>query len=358
MGSFNRTGFISHLPITCGDEIVVFLLFDTTKIGYFNSVPIGIDGTGYVPVCLPFFGTYDDGGGIENVVDDFNSRYFQEKVGISIEEFSKKLHRCNQMSLNDIANKINEIEVDELDKRIDALGENSKTKLSEWEIKHNVEQIAFFTEMSEYFKRMLNIHFEGLGKKDLEMYVEHQRKEFYDSSIVFTMELKSVYDKMVELGRNHFYEDFWIKPKYKIDETFDNTNKFIQKVGVKMENVNPFTFGIYLSRLIAKSNDINVENDEIFEPSSWFSYYTLLGDTVTCGTLDYRLYYGCQQDISDMKEDAIKYAYFMRMMHHMCVVFALSPYHNQTVDYNRIVPLYQFMADYINKVKEEYDSNM
>ena len=349
MGCFNRTGFISHLPIKYGDEIVVFLMADTSKILGVSPLPISITGGGYTPLCLPFFGTYDDYGSIENVVNDFNAQYFQNTVGISIESFLKKLFDCEGMSLNKIADKIEELENKTFE-------EFTKKEIIEWEKKHNMEEISYLREMSEYFKRILNIKIEGLGKEELKLFVNYQKQEFYDSSIVFTMEHKSVYDKMAELGRSHFYEDFWKTPKYTIEETFDNTNKFIQIVGEKMKDVNPFTFGLYLSRLITKIADIDEKNDDIFDPISWFSYYTLLNDTVYCGTLDYRLYFGCQQDISEMKDDAIKYAYFLRTMRHMCVVFALSPYHNQTIDYTRIVPLYQFMSDFITKEKEKYDS--
>ena len=93
MGCFNRTGFYSHLPITYGDDIVMFMCADTSNLyNGKDSCPISVIGTGYVPLSLPFFGKYDDYGGIEQVVDDGNHKFFTDKVGITFEEFSKLMH--------------------------------------------------------------------------------------------------------------------------------------------------------------------------------------------------------------------------------------------------------------------------
>ena len=43
MGCFNKTGFFSHLPITCGDDIALFVCADTYTGKYRkDDTPIGI----------------------------------------------------------------------------------------------------------------------------------------------------------------------------------------------------------------------------------------------------------------------------------------------------------------------------
>ena len=40
-----------------------------------------------MPIAPPFFGTYNDYGGIEHVVEDANYKLFKDKFGMSLEEF-------------------------------------------------------------------------------------------------------------------------------------------------------------------------------------------------------------------------------------------------------------------------------
>ena len=92
-----------------------------------------------------------------------------------------------------------------------------------------------------------------------------------------------------------------------------------------------------------------------FNSSYWFSYDVGLACGHS-GLFDYRLYNGCCDDISEMKQDAINYANFLRTMHITSNVFMLSPSHSQTIDYNRVSILYKEMADFIQNKKEKYDS--
>ena len=100
MGCFNRTGFYSHLPITYGDDIVMFMCADTSKVyNGKDSCPISVIGTGYVPIALPFFGKYNDYGGIEDVVDDANHQYFAKTVGIPFEKFCNLMHDMDGVTI-------------------------------------------------------------------------------------------------------------------------------------------------------------------------------------------------------------------------------------------------------------------
>lgn len=47
MGCFNKTGFFSHLPITYGDEIVMFVCADSySRSCTRDNTPISVVGTG------------------------------------------------------------------------------------------------------------------------------------------------------------------------------------------------------------------------------------------------------------------------------------------------------------------------
>jgi hypothetical protein len=88
MGCFNKTGFFSHLPITYGDEIVMFVCADSySRSCARDDTPISIVGTGMTPIAPPFFGEYDDYGAIEKVVDDANHQLFTKTFGMTLKEF-------------------------------------------------------------------------------------------------------------------------------------------------------------------------------------------------------------------------------------------------------------------------------
>lgn len=55
MGCFNKTGFFSHLPITYGDEIVMFVCADSySRSCTRDNTPISIVGTGMTPIAPHF----------------------------------------------------------------------------------------------------------------------------------------------------------------------------------------------------------------------------------------------------------------------------------------------------------------
>ena len=356
MGCFNRTGFLSHLPITYGDEIVVFLLADTTKTDNIYSMPCYTNSAGYTPVCLPFFGIYDDYGSIENVTDDFNSRYFEKKTGMSIENACHMLlaNDRNGMSINKIADKI-------------------KSLQDPHNIEYNKEErIKELKELDNLYRKIFD-YTENSGSTD-EFYARRMQR-ITNSSITFTMEHRFVYDKMVELGRQRFPDDdmydYDDDNKYTLEEKFDHTKDTIKLFADRRKKYNPFTLGeIPFSIIDAgelaeyidtqeynKIGDALKQEEQLdrFNSAYWFSYDVGLACGHS-GLFDYRLYNGCCDDISEMKQDAINYAHFLRMMHITSNVFMLSPSHSQTVDYSRVTILYKEMADFIQNKKEKYDS--
>jgi hypothetical protein len=89
MGSFNKIGFISSLPIMYGDETtLVFMLPNKYNDNKHSGVCYSTDW--YEPAFLPLFGRYDDYGRIEDVEVtkglEFIENFFGVDIGIMINE--------------------------------------------------------------------------------------------------------------------------------------------------------------------------------------------------------------------------------------------------------------------------------
>lgn len=80
MGSWSVSCGISNIAITSGNKCVLLpLIKDKGEYG------------GYAPVTLPIFGDYDDYGGLENIIEDENTKLIEEHLGITISEFVEYL---------------------------------------------------------------------------------------------------------------------------------------------------------------------------------------------------------------------------------------------------------------------------
>lgn len=77
MGSWSVYCSISQIAITAGHDCVLLPLKENKHD----------ERGGYVPATLPIFGSYDDYGGIENIVKDENTDYIEETFDCTIEEF-------------------------------------------------------------------------------------------------------------------------------------------------------------------------------------------------------------------------------------------------------------------------------
>lgn len=85
MGCFGINGAISKLPITYGDECILF--FGVSNLEIYRPSPFSF-GTGYyfTPITLPIIGNYDDYGRIENVKRDKNVEVIEEIFEINIDD--------------------------------------------------------------------------------------------------------------------------------------------------------------------------------------------------------------------------------------------------------------------------------
>ena len=238
MGCFNKTSFFSHLPITCGDEIVLFVCADTYTNKYRkDDTPIGITSSGLVPVAMPFFGKYNDYGGIENVVDDANHQYFREKVGMGIDEFCDIMADQSGLSIESMTKAIESIKN----------GDDDENKYHHETVEDYEKGINMLKTVFGFEPKKMTMH-NSENNNEVQVFLERMYQDdlykFNNASLVCIMEHKSIYDKMVEVGKKTYSEDWvWYRP-VKPEEAFDFTVNFIKENNEELADVNPLQFGV------------------------------------------------------------------------------------------------------------------
>ena len=104
MGSWSVSCGISNIAITAGNDCVILPLRKS----------IGLSYQSHQPVCLPIFGTYNDYGGMENIIYDDNTRLIEKHFGVSIEDFVEFLvdgkFYYNRSGAKEIGEKINDVD--------------------------------------------------------------------------------------------------------------------------------------------------------------------------------------------------------------------------------------------------------
>lgn len=92
MGSFNKKGNFSNLPIVYDDEVIAIIGLKTVK-GYqeLDNIPPGLS---FTPLSLPFEGKYDDYGGVKDIVVTPAVKHIEEWFGKSIQDLVKLCERC------------------------------------------------------------------------------------------------------------------------------------------------------------------------------------------------------------------------------------------------------------------------
>ena len=76
MGSWSVSCGISNIAITSGNECCIIPIKESHQ-----------EYGGYLPTTLPIFGKYDDYGGMEDIVEDENTKLIEAFFGITIAEF-------------------------------------------------------------------------------------------------------------------------------------------------------------------------------------------------------------------------------------------------------------------------------
>lgn len=346
MGCFNKTGFFSHLPITCGDEIVLFVCADTyTSKNRKDDTPIGVTSSGLVPVAMPFFGKYNDYGGIENVVDDANHQYFREKVGMGIDVFCDIMADQSGLSIESMAKAIESIKN----------GDDDENKYHHETVEDYEKGINMLKTIFGFEPKKMKLPNSG-GCSGVEKFLEEMYQddlyEFNNASLVCIMEHKSIYDKMVEVGKNTYSEDWvWYRP-VKPEEAFDFTVNFIKENNEKLADVNPLQFGVGALHKVDLPDDGENARKNMY---LIFGSHCILYDTVQVDDFDHCFYNGIGASIEPMKELACNYVYFLSAFRSTCTTFNLSPYHNQSVAYDMLIPIFEEILDTLKKQAHKYD---
>ena len=368
MGCYNRTGFFSHLPITAGEDIVMFLCADVSRAFNNNrkdSCPISIVGGGITPLAAPFFGKYDDYGGIEDVVEDANYTYFKKRYGLTLEDLCNLVHDHDGMTISDLEEIIN-IKKNPKDEDHDSYGLED-------------DEMAL-----EILKKLINFEIEEPKIRSTEIGgdiaedINRMEKYFYErklriknnSSIVLLLEHRSVYDKMVEVGKEHYF-DYWYSGEEKItpEQAFDNTVKlckFIQDNDNKhdFDGLNPLVFGIEIPikiRRFLRNIDVH-DGDKLIDLEALvdmrerklFASKACIHDSFTSEEIDHIIYNGMLADeIEPLKEIACNYIYFLNTFKRSNNIFAVSPYHSQTVSYKQMLPVFE---EFVNILKKNIEN--
>lgn len=345
MGCFNKTGFFSHLPIRYGDEIVLFVFADNSKACKRSSCPIGITGGGLTPICPPFFGKYNDYGGIEDVVDDPNHKYFTKLVGMPVDKFCDIIHDLSGWTIKDFR---------------DGIEKYTKDPDSEnhyhFETKDDCEKmLALYTKLfkAEEFNIPMPKDDAGLNeetirklKETIEGLQKWKNERIENTAITIGMEHKSVYDALVETGKAHYGEG-WFRKSVPPEDAFDNSLKLYrmikEKEGDDMPAFNPLTTGI----------DATFMKDDAYD--KFFGIKTLLHDTVHVDDCDFALYNDMKEDFEEYKDVFVEFAYFIRAFKMTCTMFDVSSYHNQDVAYEYLIPVFEEILDTLKRQAHKYD---
>ena len=359
MGCFNKTAFYSHLPITYGDDIVMFVCADSiSRFCRRDCTPISIVGTGLTPIAPPFFGKYDDYGSIEDVVDDVNHQLFKEKFGMELPEFCDIMHDLSGVTIGDLKEHIAKYKDGSMEEN-----EYHHETVEDSEKLLALYEKIFGRDIKKPTPRTRE-YAEELNRFDNELY-EYAMKRYNNTCVVVIMEHKAIYDKMVEQGRKHYFDHWFGEEKITPEMAFDNTAEAIKSLTDLTDDYkgdNPMTFGVGLDSMysIDKIADELGKDDSLesqkklleimslatryLKMSNFFGIKVCLHDTVTNEDVDHILYNGLKGDITKYKDILCDYAYFLSTFRRTCTTFEVSPYHNQEVAYDQLIPIYEEMV--------------
>ena len=370
MGCYNRTAFFSHLPITAGEDIVMFLCADVSRAfssGRSDSCPISIVGGGITPLAAPFFGKYDDYGGIEDVVEDANYKFFKEKYGITLEDLCNFVHEYDGLSISDLEEIIDKKKnpKDKNDRTYGLEDDKKALEILNKLIDFEIEKPKVIPEKDSKAAKKINIMEQHFYERKLRIK--------NNSSIVLLLEHRSVYDKMVESGKEHYFDYFYCdEERVTPEQAFDYTVKLCKLISEKDDShefngINPFTFGIKIAikiRHLLRNIDIqdcdktiDLETLVYKKEQRLFGTKACIHDSFTSEELDHLIYNDMvAEDIEPLKEIACNYIYFLNTFKRSNNIFAVSPYHSQTVSYKQLLSVFEEFVNILKrniKIEEE-----
>lgn len=357
MGCFNRSGFFSHLPLEYGDEMVAFVCFGSrNKHNRFDNCPIGVNSS-LTPICLPIFGKYNDYGSIEDVVDDSNYMFFQDKLQISIEWLIDFLHDKGTLTFNEVEYFEEMKKKNELELQTVCGAANIDTKKSDWEIEKEKNDAK---NMAKY---------RGILKTLFENY--HGYYDWKDYYIAVTFEKKEIYDAIVDASKR--YGDL---SKINLDSIFDNKIETIEKLKGLCDKYEikyyDKTFSLFepcykskmtLSFLLLRAernskvaDAFNKELDDIFAkkkdygyyPSDFSSYLKISQENES----GFQLYSDFNHDWKNLKDSMVDMCYFHNAMNSIGAKYEISSYQGQDTYYDLSLAIINAMANVMDEKKE------
>lgn len=211
MGCFNKIGFYSKLPIKYGDEIVMFICISDGRMNddtpcYFNTF--------LEPIYLPIFGTYNDYGGIENIVRNNAIEALENALG------------------------------DDIEMIIESIEENAFKPIST-----NKDEWCLYDDILDNLLKTI---------PSFRMYMTSKYKKNY--GLCVTMEHKSVYDTMCGL-----YKHFEEPQEYDFMQL--NVGNFLDKAIESINNINEEELNklIILKKELKEKGIVNESIDEMIE---------------------------------------------------------------------------------------------
>lgn len=185
MGCFNSSGFISKLPIRCGDRVVCFIAtFSGEGRGLYEPDSL------VAPFFLPIRGSYDDYGSVENV-DRTHIVEMIEKCagGTPIKEILNGVERC-------------------------CYGETIEDNLRYWQdSKKNFKaEDGFYDDEIKLYEKTLKLFVDGRSeqtKKSMDEFMEkycpgeydkykETHNEVFEHTAVLLLEHEEIYDRITE----------------------------------------------------------------------------------------------------------------------------------------------------------------
>lgn len=311
MGCFNQMGFVSHLPITEGDEIVFFICADFSGLETEN---ISFAPGTLSPIFLPIKGKYDDYGGVTDIVRDENVEYIEELFDMPFERIQQALHRNGGTSLGNMCKK-EETSVDFLKVMDDDYTSMLKTLKS---------IVQFYTVKSENLCLMTTMEHLSVYKLISSQYEDVNFTSEYDKTVGILREMEmltsvNIFDCHYSSSLIHGY----------LEKIKDMTNEVSENEAKKI------TDGIMRSIKIDRA-------------LSSFSRYNPCRET----WFGMKGYNGLKFNWESNQEEVKEFCFFVCGLKILCICFAPSTYGNQSImeEADTIKALYEH---YLKKIEEK-----
>ena len=356
MGCFNRSGFFSHLPLEYGDEMVAFVCFGSrNKHNRFDNCPIGVNSS-LTPICLPIFGKYNDYGGIEDVVDDSNYMFFQDKLQISIEWLIDFLHDKGTLTFNEVEYFEEQKKKQELELRT---ADNVDVKKSNWEIVEEAKESENMTKYRNVLKTLFENYHGYYDWKDYYIAVTFEKKEIYDAIVdaskrygdLSKVNLASIFDSKIETieklkGLCDKYEIKYYDKTFSLFEPCYKSKMTLSFLLLRAERNSKVAdaFNKELDDIFAKKKDYGYY-------SSDFSSYLKISPENEDG---FQLYSDFNHDWKNLKDSMIDMCYFHNAMNSIGAKYEISSYQGQDTYYDLSLAISNAMVDVIEKKKERW----